>query len=351
FLSSLEGGITELTEKVGYGVSIGGIGIVASILGLISTCVEANSIRTGAAALSTADHIGQALSVSADMIEGFNSLALYGTSVVEQFVDLGEASFNSVADTFSTVSGGITFCTGCVSVLAGGLQAGAGGVQLGRAISSRKDVKKSRERLDKKQAPLTKDQEQLRRFLDHQDRTITDQEISAGISIASGSLKMIAGAMSMTGILAPLGGALLILSGIADIGLGVLWARRRKRLTREASVDDALKVNDSMKALRALKDENGKKAREMSDKELRKLVRQDLLGALGYATYKEYFADICKENAKLLYKHVFEMPDSDPDYQMYFDALQSLGTKMVIPKNGVGDPFPTPDVIYEKLMG
>ncbi|MCR5747860.1 MAG: hypothetical protein K6G03_09135, partial [Lachnospiraceae bacterium] len=47
FLSSLEGGITELTEKVGYGVSIGGIGIVASILGLISTCVEANSIRTG----------------------------------------------------------------------------------------------------------------------------------------------------------------------------------------------------------------------------------------------------------------------------------------------------------------
>ena len=348
--------VGDFSEKAGYMGSIGGLSVVSSVLGIIASIGSAYNIAKGAEALSVADHVSQGIGVTGAMIDGVNSFVKGTSDLIGSFVNLGETGQATwlVQDTvvrtagtaFSTVAGGIQFCTGCVSMFAGALQTTSGAIQHRRAISSEEDVQRSREKLNTKAQPLTQEQESLRQFLDHQDRAVADQKFSAGVSIASGTLKMVGGALTVSGILAPIGGILTVAGSIVDIGLGVLYARHRKKKTRQAAVDDSLKIDLAMKEVRKRSD----LARRMDDDRLRRAVRQEALGELGYTSYKEFFANLSKQNALMLYKHVFEMPDTDPDYKMYLDALKSVGTKIRIPQNPGEKPFPTPEVIYSKLM-
>ena len=111
-------------------------------------------------------------------------------------------------------------------------------------------------------------------------------------------------------------------------------------------MDDALKIDEVVKSLRDKSD----RAKNTPDHDLKKAIRQEALGELGYSNFNQFFLEICKQNAMMLYRHVFEIPKTDPDYRMYLDALRSLGTKIVIPERPGEKPFPTLDVIYSRLM-
>ncbi len=354
--------VSDAVDTPVYAGVVGGLGAVSGILGFISSIVNAHGIRLGADAMSAAEHTARSIGVTQDMMESVNGIVVGTTGLTGVFTDLGETEqvmglyhggVRSASEAFSSVSGGIEFVTGCVSVVTGGLQIASGSVEHRRAISSKKDLVRSRRAFDAKklqvgEAGLTEEQKKLRRLLDHQDRAVQDQKVTAGWKIAAGTVKMAAGALTVSGILAPLGGLLALTGTILDVGAGVLYARHRKRMTRKAAVDDGLGLDAVIDALKR----KSEKARAADPEELRNRVRQEELGKRGYSNYKQFFSDICREYAMLLYKHVFQMSDTDPDYNMYLDALKSLGTKLVIPKDHPGQrPFPTPEVIYAKLMG
>lgn len=353
----------SLREADAYAGTFGSIGTVTSILSLVSGLAGTVDFVKNFSSMSLADTVGTALGVGAQLTSGVNDFVSGGASVVGAFVNLGETgeatwlvedTFVRTASTaFSSVAGGIQFCTGCVAIAAGGIQATAGGIQLCRGISTRRDVSRSKEQLEKakkranRSEEQVKDHEALERFLSHQKRSANDKMVSAGVTAVTGTMVMLGGALAVAGILAPLGGALAVIGAATNIGVGMILGRHLKHNTRKKAVDEALGVPKTMKDLRAVSE----KAKNMKEKDLRRAIRAELLGALGYVNYEEYFAEICRQNAELLYKHVFKMPSSDPDYQMYLDALKSIGTKINIPKKQGDKPFPTVEVIYSKLMG
>ncbi|MCR5748379.1 MAG: hypothetical protein K6G03_11785 [Lachnospiraceae bacterium] len=351
--------VKAFSKTTGYAASVGALTGVVSIIGLIGAIKGAHALRIGSSKLTAADHVAKSLSVSSGMLSSTNGIVSAGSGILGKFVNLGTPAaskglftLQTAKQSFNTISGGLKFCAGAVNIVAGGLQTAGASVQLRRYKSSQDDVQRSRDALDNKQGELTEDQQQLRRFLDHQDRSLKDKKFSATLNVISGSVKMLAGAATMSGILLPVGAALSVASVLMDIGLGVLYARRRKRLTHLQAVDEGLKIEEKMTAMLAREDRIGQKANAMKKDKLREYLRQEELGKLSYSTYKEFYSDLCKKNAMLLYSHVFGPNASqDPDYEMYLDALKSIGTKVVVPgPNMNGNPFPTPEVIYSKLM-
>ncbi len=351
--------LEDISDTTFYGAATGGLASVVSILGLVSSLGNAAILAKGASALSAADHTAQALSVAGDVIGSVADLTQGVADVVGNFVNLGSAGdvagvvedtvVRTASEAFSTVSGSIQFCTGCVTILAGGLQTGSAAIQYARAKSSEHDVERSEKKLKEleRKGELTEHQKILSDFLKHEKNVISDQKASAAINAVSGTLKMIGGALTVSGILGPLGAAIGLVSAALDIGLGIFYMRKRKNDTMLSAVDQALNVEDEMKRLKNSSD----RAKNMDEKDLRKAARQNLLGQMGYATPKEMFSDVNKKTALVLFEHVFgKDADKQPDYQMYLDALKSLGTKIKIPRNAGDKSFPTADVIYSKLM-
>ena len=348
--------VNNFSETTSFEGAFGGLTGVSAVLGAITSIGAAYSLHKGANALSAADYTAQIMSVSGDVIDSTNALVEGGSHVVGLFTDLGDSGnsmwlaedtvVRTAGDAFSSVAGGIQFVSGCVSMGVGALQTAAGAIQYRRQVSSSKDVQRSKRRLYQKGKLLTTDRQALQRFLDHQDRNIADKKFSAGISMASGCTKIVAGALMVSGILAPIGGIVALAGTIVDIGAGVLYGRYRRRKTKMAAVDDALKIDQVVKSLRDKSD----RAKNTPDHDLKKAIRQEALGELGYSNFNQFFSEICKQNAMMLYRHVFEIPKTDPDYMMYLDALRSLGTKIVIPERPGEKPFPTVDVIYSRLM-
>ncbi len=356
--------VEALTDANGYCVSMSAVTAISSIVGIISGIVTSVGIAKNASTLSLADHIGQALSVSGDMIQGAGDLVQSATDIVGRFVDLGEAveesskwigqtSVRTAAEAFSTVSGGVEFCTGCVSILAGGIQTAAGAIEIGRGISSRRDVKRSRKTLDEIEADkgsLTKDQEALRLFLKHQDRNITAQEVSGTVKMVGGILTMIGGAMTVAGVLAPIGGILAITGSLINIGTNLIYARYKRRLGRKQAVDDSLKLDSIIETLK----QTDPSVAAMDDDQLEALkneARQEALAELGYATYQECFSDLMKKNAIMIYEHVFNMPEGTADHKAFSDAMESLGLKKKRATKPGQKNIPTPETNYAKLMG
>ncbi len=106
-------------------------------------------------------------------------------------------------------------------------------------------------------------------------------------------------------------------------------------------MDENLNITDE--DVRQVKEANAGLAGKSDDK-VRDMMRQEALGRMGFATYKECFAYYMKEHAILLFDQVMNKPES-PDRQMYLDALRSLGLKIRLDKK-----IPTAAAIYEKLM-
>ncbi len=349
-LSNALDDLAELSETNGrYAVS--GLSAFTGILDVVSSIINIKLLIQGASDLSTADHVSQALGITHDLLGGVNDL-VYGVTdilakagVISEAVDDAGLITAGAEETFSTLSGGVQVVGGAVSIAAGLAKTASGVIDFKRGSSTKKDIQRSSEKLRSKKN-LTGDDEDLHRFLKHQKNAAGDMQTSGGVKVATGTMMMIGGALAMTGILAPLGGAMAFIGGVTDIAYNLLFSRKRKKLTRKKAVDEALKMDEIVTKVRLL----SPKAAAMKDDELRDALRSESLCELGYATYSELFSDICKKNARLLYKHVFEMPSDDPDYEMYLDALKSVGTKLRIPKKAGDEPFPTVEVIYSKLM-
>ncbi|MBQ9437442.1 MAG: hypothetical protein IJU50_03850, partial [Lachnospiraceae bacterium] len=309
--------VQSLTDAVAYSAPASGLYGIAGVLGVVAAFREAYVLGKGASILSAADHTAQALSVTSNVL---SNLGYGGQGVVDflgNFITLGEeaeeatswlgsTTAQSVGEAFETVSGGATFVAGALVTVAGTVQTISGAINLGRAYSSQNDVKRANKKLDEA-GQLSEDQQQLRSFLKHQEREVSRQKLASGVDMASGLLMAAGGVLMMTGILAPFGGILTLLGSAVDIGLGRVLGWHKRRENRKLAVDEYLDMDNLVKKVK--KEHPSEKVRAMKEDKLRNLIRQEALAELGYATYKECFADLSKKNAQLLYRHVFVKPD------------------------------------------
>jgi hypothetical protein len=285
-----------------------------------------------------------------------------GTEIAGKFVDLGEAveesskwigqtTARTAADAFSTVSGGVQFVSGCVSIVTGAIQTGAGTLEFARGVSSKFDISRSRDKLKEmeKKGELTQDQKDLRKFLDHQSRVTTDQMISGGVKAVGGMIAMVGGALTVSGVLAPLGGILAITGSLMSIGMGLIYARHARKVNQRQAVDDALKMDSIIELLKkdypAIKGMSGGELDAIKDE-----ARQEALAELGYSSYKEFFSDLSKKNAVMLYEHVFDPKYEKVDKDVFLDAMKSLGLKVKFATKPGEKNRPTLETIYSKLM-
>ncbi len=350
--------VSAMMENKAYGSIIGGLDGISGVVGIISSIIAMRGLDVAGSGLTFADHLSQGLSVAGDFVDsiatganGIMDIVAKLGNYAERFSNpaqgwLGETTLQSIGDTFSTATGGVQFCAGCTSMLAGLAQTIAGGIKYGSAVSSEHDVARSRKKLEEKdQSALTEEEKTLRDFLKHQDRAMEDQRVSSMVKMAGGVLQMAGGFMLATGLLAPIGGIISLAGSLVNIGLGMIYCRKRRNLTRKQAVDDSLKIDEAVDMVRSTNPDVSR----LSDAELKDYVRQEALAELGYASYQECFADISLKNAQLLYDKVFNMDTSDPDWKMYYDALQSVGLKIKMPQNGQ-KPSPTVKMIYARLM-
>ncbi|MBQ1526816.1 MAG: hypothetical protein IIZ75_06755 [Lachnospiraceae bacterium] len=352
---------TEETGNMGVAITSGITGVLAT-LQLIASFKTAAGIAQTASRLTTADHTSKALAVSGNILKNAGDISTSSTTLAQYFQGVsvyapqtswvGETTVKSLGEHFATVSGGVKFCAGCASILAGSLNMASAGIEIGRSVSSRHDIKNAREKLDKiSDQEKTEDHKKLKLFLDHEKRVLKNNDISAGVRATTGFLTFAGGVLMATGILAPIGGILSMVGSMANLGYSLFYARHRRNLARKQAVDDALKLDEALELVRA-KDEKRKKPKyaEFSDDVLKKVLRQDALAELGYATYKECFIDLCKQNAVMLYQHVFEQKQGEGDQKMYEDALSSLGLKIKYPTKPAEKPIPGVPAILAKLM-
>ncbi len=359
--------VSDLTSTQGYELTANGAGALASFIGLVSSIVSAVKLGKGAT-LTAADHTAQAFSVTSDLVGGLSGTVKSGSDLLGTFVDLGNTTqetlpwygsttIKTASESFSTVSGGIKFVSGAVSVVTGALTTAAGAIEIGRGVSSRKDIKRAREAMDNERKShmvlnrkQTEEREALKRMLDHRDRTITDEKRSGTMKVIGGTLAMIGGALTMSGVFAPIGMILSLGGAALGIAVNVFYARHRRRLTRMQAVDDAFQIESIIEA----KKTQDPALENLSGKELEKFkaeIRQAELGRLGYATYKEAFADLMKINANMLYEHVFNDDENTEEYKMFRAALDSLGMKVRKKGGRQKENIPTKAMIYAKLMG
>ncbi|MCR5789629.1 MAG: hypothetical protein K6G83_07045 [Lachnospiraceae bacterium] len=372
-LKAIGSPVRDITGNIDYSDTVSGIGAVTSVVGLIAGFVSAAKLARSASRLTAADHTARAFSVTSQVLKSTGSGVGGVSSIVGNHMDLtggaaaasqnlpwyGSVTARSVSESFSTVSGGIQFCTGALLVAGGTLQMASGIIEMVRSESSKHDVLSARAAMRREHRAGTEltekqrlEREQLRRLLNHQDRALGAQETSAGMKIIGGAMTAVGGVLMMTGLLSPVGGIISAAGSILNIGMGLIYARHMRNLTRKQAVDDALALDSVIEVLKqqnpALRNIKGKSLEKLKDE-----IRQKELGELGYATYKEAFSDLSKKNAVLLYHHVFEMPETEgtEEYNMFYDTLKSLGFKIKKAAPGQNNHLPTMQMIYAKLMG
>ena len=339
-----------------------GIVGVLGVLQLIANFKTAAGIANTASKLTTADHAARSIAVTGSILNNAADLSVNTTTVAQYFQGatvytpqtswLGETTVKTVGEQFKDVAGGVKFCAGCASIVAGALNMTAGAIEYGRSVSSRHDVKNAEDKL--KAIPKggrTEEHKQLELFLNHEKRVIKNNKISAGVRGVTGLITLAGGILTVTGILAPIGGLLSLVGSLTNLGYNLFYARHRRNLARKQAVDDSLNLDKAIKLVRA-RDKKSKNPQYagFSDEVLRTVIRQEALAELGYATYKECFIDLCKKNALMLYKNVFEKERGVGEQTMYEDALKSLGLKIKYPKKPGEKPMPDAAAIYAKLM-
>ncbi|MCR5594680.1 MAG: hypothetical protein K6G12_02425 [Lachnospiraceae bacterium] len=310
------------------------LALVASIRGTVKMWDKLGTLSiadTGAQTLSNVGGIvGNSQKVSTGIIE-----VLDKTGVVDK-------TLGATADASKVL--------GYIGVGAGSITLIAGGIQLGRSISSGNDIKRAKKSLNDKTGEYTADEKKLSRFLRNQERAVSNDEISAGVNILVGSsilIKSVIGAASLAA--GPLG----LIAGLVAASTGLLYGlyagKKLRHNKRKEAVDEYLQVD------RIMLDMKNKKGpwNTMNDKDLRYYTRKKVLGMLGYANYKECYKHICTEFAQLLYNKVLapDVKDSDKDYNMYKDALESLGFKIKKAKAPDYKPSPAVATMVAKMMG
>jgi hypothetical protein len=343
--------MAKIMETAHYSFSSVGFRSVSGIIGVILAISNLMDLKSSPV-LTGKGRLAEGLQATGEVGFGLGVTAQAGTDLLGRFIDLGTAPQtninwygklqpNSLGSAFSSVSGGVQFSVGCVTALTGAMMTTAGAIQLGRVRKSNKSINESQKALAKKGRTLTDNEKKLRNFLSHEKRVADSNKSSAIVQTFSGVLTFLGGSITATGILTPVGSALGIIGIATNLGYGLYHSRSKKNQIIKSAVDESLNITDE-KVLQ-LREEIAD-LRTKSKDEVRGMIRQEALGKLGFATYKEYFAHCMKEYATLLFDQVMNHEDS-PDWEMYHDALASLGMKI-----DVGKKTPTLTAIYSKLM-
>ncbi len=343
--------ISRIMERADYPFSSMGLRSVSGIIGVIIAISNLIDLKSSPV-LTGKGRLAQGLQAAGNMGFGLGTTVQAGTDLLGRFIDLGSAPQtninwygklepNSLGDAFSSVSGGVQFSVGCVTALTGVMMTTAGAIQLRRAGRSKKSLKDSQKALVKKGKTLTDNEKQLRNFLSHEKRVADSNKSSAIVQTFSGVLTFLGGSITATGILTPVGSALGIIGIATNLGYGLYHSRSKKNQIIKSAVDESLNITDE-KVLQLREEIDN--LRTKSKDEVRDMIRQEELGKLGFATSKEYFAHCMNEYATLLFDQVMNHEDS-PDWDMYHDALASLGMKIDVAKR-----TPTLTAIYSKLM-
>ncbi len=343
--------ISRIMERADYPFSSVGLRSISGIIGMIIAISNLIDLKSSPV-LTGKGRLAQGLQAAGNMGFGFGTTVQAGTDLLGRFIDLGSAPEtninwygklepNSLGDAFSSVSGGVQFSVGCVTALTGVMMNTDGAIQLRRERNANKSIKDSEKALAKKGRTLTDNEKKLRAFLSHEKRVAGSNKSSAIVQTFSGVLTILGGSITATGILTPLGGALGIIGIATNMGYGIYQSRSKKNQIIKSAVDESLNITDE-KALQLREEKDDLRAK--SKDEVRSMIRQEELGKLGFATSKEYFAHCMKEYADLLFDQVMNHEDS-PDWDMYYDALASLGMKIDVARKK-----PSLSAVYSKLM-
>ena len=151
--------------------------------------------------------------------------------------------------------------------------------------------------------------QQLKSLMDHRKDLAGQQKNTARVSSISAAITMAGGILTMTGMLAPIGGILSIVGSIMNISYGMIHARRAKRKSLKKAVDEGLKLDTLVTSVKAAYHIDNLSSKE--EEKLRDQVRQEALAELGYSDYKAMYLGMCKEQAEMIYRNVFESEGED----------------------------------------
>lgn len=318
-----------ITKNTVYSLSTSGISGVLAIVGLISSIMSSVNLAKGAKTMASFDHTMKALSLTGDFIGGTSSLAKAGADVLktvwnitsEKLPWIGRTTPLSYAESCKTLSGAIQFWAGGATILAGGLQMAGSLMNLHQANRSLEKLGNAENALDQfnQQTETLNDpqvqerrriqSQQLKSLMDHRKDLAGMQKNTARVSAISAAITMAGGILTMTGMLAPIGGILSIAGSIMNISYGMIHARRAKRKSLKKAVDEGLKLDALVTSVKAAYHIDNLSSKE--EEKLRDQVRQEALAELGYSDYKAMYLGMCKEQAEMIYRNVFESQGED----------------------------------------
>ena len=329
------------SENKYYNSSFSSLSELASIVGFIDNIVGAFDMKKEET-VSLSDNIIKWTGKANSLVGGAKGLVSGGLKILK---------YTRVVDTESKTVVKMNTGFDAISLITSGVSVGLGVAKLGSIVDSGKSIKVGNKMLEqrKKNNKNSKDDEKLARFFKHQGRENKRMTVSAAFDIAKEVISFTTSLSGLTGILAPVAGILKIVNGVAGFAFNLLYNSRKRKANIKKAVDEYLGVDKMIEGLKERKIILDEKV----DDKTRKMVRDEALGRLGYATHKECFNDICRQFAKLIYGKIFlgESKDAD-EWNMYNRALDSLGFDMVKYKKDFGaNPKPSFNAILTKVLG
>lgn len=314
FFGSIDKLMIALTDgklgmlNAGSGMITGFTGILGTV-GLIMNTIAYTRAMDG---FTTADATARGFDLGGDMLGVTGSFLFSGAS----FTDLAHA-----ADTAAQ----LTTSAGVFAAVAGAVKVGVSTTQLIRAGLADTELDISHQRLGatlaQKQARgqvITPDEERLQRFISHQQREIQIQEGSAAMGVVTGAMSAISGGLMISGALAPAGAIL----GMVTVGVDLItklscWGARKHN--RNVTVDEYLHIDEAVTEVK--NNHPDQRIRAKKEKDLKDMVREEMLAMMGFSSKSDCFRFICEQMAETLYKEGVENPRGDLMYQKAVDSL------------------------------
>ena len=363
--------VNFITKNTAYSLSTSGISGVLAIVGLISSIMSSVNLDKAKATMAGYDYVMKAMGQVGDYLGAASGISKATGDFIKFFSNIpsenlpwiGRTAPLTASESFSTIPGAISFCAGGVTVLSGIFQLTSNAMsarQANRSLDKLSDADNALTRFNQQtdniQDQATKERrqiqsQQLRNLMDHRADLATKQRNSATVGIVGSILTMVGGALTMTGMLAPIGGILSIAGSIMNIGYGMIYAKKAKKASLKKAVDAGIKLDDLVTAVKQAHHIQNLSSKD--EEKLRNQVRQEALAELGYSDYKAMYLGLCKDQAEMIYHHVFEAPTEDVDLNAACkDILLSLKFKedqIHIAEHPYERNYPPLTLIYSRL--
>lgn len=283
--ASAVAGNASLSNSLGASRALGVAEGAAPAAGILSGISAVSQINNAAenydSSLST---MGKAQVVAGEAGSGAADLTRFSAGSVNSVRALGGMAASGTA----TLAAGVAGVAGGAFYLGGGLA----------EYHERGKNKKALGSIKKDILAAGVQDDRTKSLVDAAELGASTQDINRSKSAATaakGALMIAGGAVMIAAAASPIGPALLAAAAIVG-GIGALIKFYRKSKRKAAWVDATLKVDEEMK-----KPENKEKNREQ--------VRQELLGAHGYNSVDQCYAQIVTDLASMLYESGVEGED------------------------------------------